>query len=487
MKKMLWMTLCVCLLAGAGAYWWVAKKTTQPELNAAKPLFYRNPMNPEVTSPVPQKDQMGMDYIPVYQTEAKAEGGLSISAEKVQKLGVQSEAVAYRTLDKTLRAAGRVEIDERGTFTIAPKFEGWIERLHVNATGQSVVKGQPLFEVYSPELTATLREYALAQQAALQHGDAGMQQLAQAGMARLKNWGISEAQIAQGANAGRNLTFYAPATGIVLEKKALQGMRFMPGEVLYQVADLSKVWVLCDVAEQDIAQLKPGSKVTVFIEAYPEQHFSGKLDFVYPTLNQVTRTVAVRVEINNPKGLLKPSMYARVELSAAEHAKVLTVPLSAVIDSGARQVALVQLQQGHFEARTLRTGQRSDSYVEILEGLQEGEQVVTRALFLLDSESNLKAALSGLAAAEQKPEQAKSVGHQVLGVLNALNPDGTVNITHEPVPDLDWPGMTMDFLRANPSLGSQIKSGTPISFEIVMQKPDTWVITRLEARNQGGH
>jgi Cu(I)/Ag(I) efflux system membrane fusion protein len=237
-----------------------------------KLLYYRNPMGLPDTSPVPKKDPMGMDYIAVYaggdESEPAAPGQIRISTEKVQKLGVRTEAARSRTLDRTVRAAGRVEPDERRVYAIAPKFEGYVERLLVNVTGQPVSKGQPLFEVYSPELVSAQREYAIAMQGVASLKDAGgtaqtgMQQLAESSLQRLRSWDISDEQIKALASSGeakRTLTFRSTASGIVTEKKAVQGMRFMPGEALYQVADLSSVWVIADVFEQDIGLIKSGS------------------------------------------------------------------------------------------------------------------------------------------------------------------------------------------------------------------------------------
>lgn len=424
----------VMLGVGAAGYWLGGQKTEdrgQKTENIAqkesvkKILFYRNPMGLQDTSPVPKRDAMGMDYVPVFEGGENAGDGKQIilGIEKVQKLGVKSEAATLRMLDKTIRAVGRIEIDERRTYTIAPKFEGWVERLYVNTGGQAVSKGQPLFDVYSPELISALREYALAAQGEASLKDAGedaktsMNQLAAASLARLKNWNIAEGQIREFANDKdkRSLTFYAPVSGIVLEKKAVQGMRFMPGEMLYQIADLSSVWVVAEVAEQDIGSVNAGSVAQVNIAAYPDKHFNGKVDFIYPTLNTTTRTVQVRVELANPKGLLKPAMFANVELAVSHGGKVLTVPASAVIDSGARQVVLVRLAEGRFEPRTVKLGSRSENYVEVLEGIAEGEQVVTSANFLIDAESNLKAALSGMAgggsAPPAAPSQSKHEGH----------------------------------------------------------------------------
>ena len=374
-----------------------------------KPLYYRNPMGLADTSPTPKKDPMGMDYIPVYEGEPPsspaAANQIVIDVEKVQKLGVRTEAARLRVLDKIVRASGRIEPDERRLYTIAPKFEGYVERLHVNATGQAVGKGQVLFEVYSPELVSAQREYAIAAHGVQALGLAGseaqngMRQLAESSLMRLRNWDISEAQLKTLTTSGqaqRTLSFRSPVAGIVTEKKALQGMRFMPGEALYQVADLSAVWAIADVFEQDIGLVKLGAKAKVSINAYPGASFDGAISYVYPTLKAETRTIPVRVELSNPGLRLKPGMFAQVELAVQDKGAVVTVPLSAVIDSGLRQIVLVQAMEGRFEPRPVKLGARSDNYVEILAGVADGETVVVAANFLIDAESNLKAAIGGL-------------------------------------------------------------------------------------------
>ncbi|MCX7192608.1 MAG: efflux RND transporter periplasmic adaptor subunit [Proteobacteria bacterium] len=469
----------------------------KPQTENRKLLYYRNPMGLPDTSPVPKKDSMGMDYVAVYQgDEAGEDGAVSISVAKVQKLGVKSEAAMLRSLNRTLHATGRIEVDERRTYAIAPKFEGWVERLYLNSTGQTVSKGQPLFDVYSPELVSAQREYAIAAQgeAKLANADeetkAGMKQLADASLARLKNWDITPGELRQltDGKSRRNLTYYAPVSGIVLEKKAVQGMRFMPGETLYQIADLSSVWVLADISEQDIALIKAGGKAKVNIAAFPDKTFEGKITFIYPTLNPATRTVQVRVEMANTDGQLRPAMFANVTLPVGNNARVLTVPTSAVIDSGTRQIVLVQRAEGRYTPRTVKLGHRNNDYVEVLDGIREGELVVTSALFLIDAESNLKAALAGLGTPASaspadvgrdlsrqvglKPDlPIKTVGHQANGVFNAINEDGSANITHEAIKTLGWPGMTMDFALANASLAAGVR-----------RKPDEWVITKLQAR-----
>jgi len=507
MRARLIATLLVGVSAAGAGYWFgshakvgagemAAVVTTTPPAPPGKQLlYYRNPMGLPDTSPTPKKDSMGMDYLPVYAAEDETGGNeIKISTAKVQKLGVRFEAASLRELSRAIRAAGRVEVDERRLFAVAPKFEGWIERLQVNITGQAVAKGQALFEVYSPELVSAQREYQVAAQGieklrnAAPEAQASIRQVAEASLARLRNWDISAEQIqtlAAGGEPRRTLTLRAPAAGVVMEKKAVQGMRFSAGETLYQIADVGAVWVLADVFERDIGAVNIGQQARVTIDAYPGKVFDGKVSYVYPTLNVQTRSIPVRVELANPAGMLHPAMYAQVELKVgaggtAQH--VLAVPLSAVIDSGTRQTVLVQKGEGRYEPREVKLGMRSDDYVEVTAGVQAGEQVVVAANFLIDSESNLKAALGGMQEAAQ-PAVGKLVSHQALGTLDSVDAQsGMAMITHAPVASLKWPAMTMEFMPANPALLANIKPGSAIAFEFVERKPGEWVITKLTQR-----
>ena len=500
-------------LGVAGGHWWAqrapagASNASPPAGAAATPAaasgdaaaparkirFYRNPMGLPDTSPTPKKDPMGMDYIPVYEGEdATADDGKSvkISVDRVQKLGVRSEPAALRVLERSVRALGRVEIDERRVVAVAPRFEGWVEKLHVNATGQPVAKGQPLFEAYAPELVSAQREYLIAVKGvealkdAGSDAQAGMSRLAESSLARLRNWDVPDADVKALVGSGeirRTLTFRSPAGGIVLEKKALQGMRFMPGEALYQIADLSAVWVIADVFEQDLGQVRIGSTAKLRLNAYPGKTFDGRITYIYPTLKPETRTVPVRIELANPGQQLKPAMFAEVELPVGARAKVVTVPNSAVIDSGTRRVVFVQLAEGRFEPREVKTGARSDTHVEILDGVKEGEPVVTAANFLIDAESNLKAAIGGFGSGTAAPAAAPAkVGHKARGSVVAIDAKaGTLSVRHDPVPSLKWPAMTMEFVPANPSLLAGLKPGSTFDFEFVERKPGEWVITSI--------
>jgi Cu(I)/Ag(I) efflux system membrane fusion protein len=381
---------------------------TAPPGGERKILYYRNPMGLPDTSPVPKKDSMGMDYIPVYAEDAGETGIVKINPERIQMLGVRTEAVTRRSIAHTVRAIGTVAADERRIGVVNPKFEGWIEKLLVNTTGQAVRRGEPLLEVYSPDLVLAQREYLVARAALadMAHADAmardNAKAIADAALSRLKNWDISADQLARLQRSGvatRTLALSAPIGGIVMEKTALQGLHFAAGDMLYRITDLSAVWLLADVFEQDLAQIRPGQSAKITVRAYPGRAFDGRVAFVYPTVNAQTRTAKVRIEVPNPDLLLKTDMYATVEIAApVDSATVLAVPDSAVLDTGTKQTVLVDRGEGRFEPRAVKLGARADGYAAVLEGVREGEKVVTGANFLIDAESNLRAALQGFTA-----------------------------------------------------------------------------------------
>ncbi len=360
-------------------------------------LYYRNPMGLPDTSPVPKKDNMGMDYIPVYQNEAaEPADGLKISTAKLQKLGVRSEPAALRGMAEAVRAVGIIATDERRISVIAPRFEGYVEALPVNETGRAVKRGEVLARVYSPAVALAEQEYALAR--------ASGSGLADDALGRLRNWGVPAGEIARlkaGGKPAHDLAITAPTDGVVLEKTALEGMRFGPGDPLYRIADLSSVWLYAEVFEQDLRRIRVGDAATASFAAMPGRSFGGKVAFVPPTLEAATRTARVRIELANPDGALRPSLYGSVEIAApVGQSAVLAVPDSAVLDTGARQTVLIDRGEGRFEPRAVKLGARADGYVEITEGLAEGEAVVTRANFLIDAESNLRAALQSFETPE---------------------------------------------------------------------------------------
>jgi Cu(I)/Ag(I) efflux system membrane fusion protein len=376
------------------------KSVAQSSCDPKHVLYYRNPMGLPDTSPVPKKDSMGMDYIAVTECEGEESGDtVKISLDRVQRSGVRFEKVDLRTVGRTIRAAAIVRLDERKQSVVTLRTEGYVEELHVNATGETVKAGQPLFRIYSPSLTQAQLEYALAAKAARTMHDANQMALVDSAVEKLRSLGFPAERIRQIQNDGavqRSIEWPAPASGTVLEKKVIEGQRVMPGDELYRIADLSTIWVIAEVAERDIGSIAVGTSGTVTFRAFSSQPIEGRVAFIYPEMKQETRTARVRIELPNPDGRLKPDMYADVVFRAgAEATPVIAVPDSSVIDSGTRQLVLVTRGEGRFEPRTIKTGRHGEGYVEVLDGIKEGEEVVTSATFLIDAESNLRAALKG--------------------------------------------------------------------------------------------
>lgn len=512
----------------ATGYWWghakpvtSAASSSKTVTSKGKILYYRNPMAPSDTSPVPKKDPMGMDYIPVYDGEepASVDSVVKISVEKIQKLGVRTEAVALRELIRTVSAVATVQADERRLYAVTPKFEGWIQRLYVDTTGQRVKKGDALMDVYSPELITAQQEYLIAIKGVQAVADgspdvrAEMRRLVESALQRLSNWDISKTELQRLQREGKvrqYVTFRSAADGVVLKKPSIEGMRFMPGEVLYQIADLSSVWILADVFEQDLGMVHQGQTATIRVDAYPDKVFNGEVTFIYPTVTPETRTAIVRIKLPNAQGLLKPAMYARVEF-ASFHSKdkALTVPDSAVLDSGTRRLVLVDLGEGRYEPRTVKLGMHADGYAEVLGGLKAGEAVVVKANFLIDAESNLKAALGGFGHGSHgsKPGEKEQImpgksaaasalaGHRGEGSIEAINlAHATVTLAHGPIASLKWPAMIMDFRVLDPASLRTLKPGQKIAFDIIEESAGEFVIVSIQpaeaspaARDHIGH
>jgi Cu(I)/Ag(I) efflux system membrane fusion protein len=493
-KRSLSLTLIAAALlaAVAGGYWAGSRQAPtgdQPSVAAEagkegsgerKILYYRNPMGLPDTSPEPKKDSMGMDYIAVYEgDEPDDSGAVKVSPARLQTLGVKTAIAEETLLDAAVRAVGRIEVNERAIAEVAPKFEGWIEKLYVNATGDPVKRGQPLFSVYSPELVSAQKELAIAQALKLDTPDAdpaardSALRLAEAARERLRNWGVATAD----GKVAQRLTFSSPVNGVVLEKKAVEGMRFAPGMSIFRIADLSTVWVIADIYEQDLARVKVGQQAEVALEAFPERTFQAKVTYLYPTLNAATRTTQVRLELANRDGLLRPGMFAHVDLALGGATPRLSVPTSAVIDSGDRQVVLLVMGEGKYKPQPVKLGLRGRDRVEIREGLNAGDQVVVAANFLIDAESNLKAAL----ATFTEPGAAAAKTYEATGSIEAIDLAGqSVSMNHEPIADLQWPAMTMDFGLAKPEMVSGILPGQPVKFVFEDRGNGEFVITRID-------
>ena len=375
--------------------------------SARKILFYRNPMGLPDTSPVPKKDSMGMDYIPVYEGEAQEQGGtIKLSVERIQRSGVRTEPARLLVLTQPVRAVGAVAIDERRLTVVSMRSEGYVEDLFVDTTGQTVRKGEHLFRVYSPDIQQALADLLVVSGRG-QSGPTLAQSSLNGTMRRLRNLGVPEERIQELRESGvnpRTIDWPSPASGTIISKRIINGQRISAGDELYRIADLSQVWVIADVAEGDLADVKPGTRAIVTFRAYMGEPVEGVVTFIYPEMRAETRTARVRIEVPNPDGRLKTDMYADVLFQVeGSRIPVTAVPASAIIDSGTRQVVLVAKGEGRFEPRSVKLGRRGEGQVEIVEGLMNGEEVVTSATFLIDAESNLQTALKAFT----QPEPAK--------------------------------------------------------------------------------
>ncbi len=336
-------------------------------------------------------------------------GTVQISPERQQLIGVKFGTAEMKSLDKVIRTVGRVDYDEKRIVTVSPKIGGWIEELFVDFTGRYVMKGEPLLTIYSPELVSTQEEYLIALRAKKDLSKSpfpevtgSAESLAESAKRRLKLWDITDDQIRILEETGqprKTLTLYSPFSGFVLEKAAYNGMNVMPGMALYKLADLSMVWLYADIYEYELPFIRLGQQASVQLSYTPEEIFTGKAVYIYPSLNPETRTAKVRFEIPNPRGKLKPEMYANVEIKVRLGQK-LVVPEEAIIDTGLRQMAIVDKGSGYFEPREVKVGAKADHYYEVISGLKAGERIVTSANFLIDSESKLKEAVGAMAGME---------------------------------------------------------------------------------------
>lgn len=390
----------------------VLKESPAPSRAGRKVAFYRSPMDPSLRSDKPMQDAMGMDFVPVYEDEiAGTSAGVPgravvvLPAERRQVLGVRSEEVKKVRLEHSIRTVGRVAADERRLHHIHTKYEGYVEHLFVDFTGKFVKKGEPLLSLYSPELVATQQEYLLAYRAQRQLEASGIPSVAKGGTdlleaarQRLLFWDIRPEDIERVQRTGevmRTLDLYSEISGYVVQKMAVHGMRVMPADTLFDIADLSHLWVLADVYESDLPSVRIGMQAELTVPYFPGRSWRGPVTYINPTVEEKTRTIKVRVEVENLSGDLKPDMFADVFLKS-DLGVGLFLPESAVINPGDRQLVFLDRGEGRFEPREVQLGPKVGDGFQVLRGVAEGDRVVTSANFLLDSESSLKAALTAM-------------------------------------------------------------------------------------------
>lgn len=411
------------LLTGAAAGYWLSmqqdgREQMQPVAGEERDavLFYRNPMNPAITSPVPARDEMGMDYIPVYagndRNEDAPRGTVSIDPRISQNMGVRTAMAERTTLTRNIRTVGRIDYDERRVTRLHPKVDGWVERLFVETTGAPVRQHDILLALYSPQLVASEEEYLLA----LQHAEIlqespfadireGAASLARSALRRLQLLDVPAHQLHELRTTGKvikNLHIHSPFDGIVTRIGAREGQRVTPETELYTIADLSRVWVYVDVYEDEMPWVQAGDAAEISVTGIPGRVFKGEVSFIYPYLDGKTRTNKVRLEFANEERLLKPEMFANVTLKTTKQINAVVIPSEAVVRSGSGTQVFVAKGDGTFEPRSVELGITTGNRSQIIAGVEAGETVVSSAQFLIDSESKLNEATAKMLDASKE-------------------------------------------------------------------------------------
>ena len=409
MNKSIIFTAVIMLGVGLGFGYWLSPASKQDSAEKAaterNPLFYRSSMDPSITSPVPAKDSMGMDYVPVYADSAvdtDKTGTVEIDPVVVQNIGVRTMVAKRASLSRTIRAVGRVDFDEERMARLHPKVEGWIEEIRVNKTGEAVKEGDVLLSIYSPQLVSTQQEYLLAlnnvvavEKSSFDDIRRGAQELVKSSRKRLRLLDVPEHQIREleeSREIKKSLHIHTPVSGTVIRIGSRQGQYVTPKTELYMVVDLSQVWVYADVYEYELPWVKVGDEVAMTLASVPGRTFKGSLAYIYPYAESKTRTTKVRLVFDNPELLLRPDMFSEVVIQSGTLQDAIVIPSEAVIRSGTRNQVFVVRGPGKFEPRVVKLGFESKGQVAVLEGVSVGDEVVTSAQFLVDSESKLREA-----------------------------------------------------------------------------------------------
>ena len=449
----------------AGGYWYaITIEQDSPQVahqvesksTEAKALFYRNPMNPGVTSPVPVKDEMGMDYIPVYADDPKKDkeivGTVSIDPVIEQNIGVRTVVAKIQILNQQVRAVGRVDYNEELLYRIHPKVEGWVEELYVKITGEEVKNDTILLSIYSPQLVASQQEYLLALNNFQVLGNSpikdirkGAEELLESSKKRLEFLDVPEHQLKELTEKNvvkKSLHIHSPYKGVVIDIGIREGDYVTPKTPIYSIADLSKVWVYADVYDFELPWIKKNDIAEMTLAAVPDRLFEGTVAYIYPYMEKKNRTVKVRLEFNNSDGLLRPDMFANVTIKAGNNIEAVVLPSEAIVRSGKRDQVFIRRGKGKFEPREVKIGITSAGMTQILEGVEPGEVVVTSSQFLIDSESKLREAtakmMEALSAGSDRQEQADGAEDMDMSDL------GMENLSDK---ELDMSDMTLENLK----------------------------------------
>ena len=490
--------------------------STNGEVSAAakkKPLYWVAPMTPGYKSDKPGKSPMGMDLIPFYGDEGggpdEGQGTIRISPDVVNNLGVRTALATYKPLHMQIDTVGYVAYDEDTLVHIHPRVEGWIEKLYVKAIGDPVEKGQPLYDIYSPELVNAQEELLLAL-------DRKNQRLITAAENRLFSLQIPKREIAQlrkTKKVKQSITFYAPQRGVVENLKVREGYFIKPGSTIMSIGDLAEVWVEAEVFERQAAQVKTGTPITMKLDYLPGKEYKVNVDYIYPTLNPKTRTMKVRIRVDNEKGEFKPDMFAQIIIHTTGDEKALLIPKEALVRTGSQDRVVLALGQGSYKSVEVKVGRFDNESVEILSGLAEGEKIVTSAQFLLDSESskssdfkrmNHEAAneMAGMDHSSMKDMDMKGMDMKAMDMpseVSSATVNGTVklvmaahrmvNIDREAIVDWDRPAANVDFLVSESVDMALFTEGSYVMFTFEVQDGDFVIVSAMEmtAPEQSGN
>ena len=451
-----------------------------------KVLYWHDPMVPGPRFDKPGKSPfMDMQLVPVYADEQN-EAGVKVSPGVQQNLGIRTATVTRASVASSFDAVGTVQFDERLTSAVQTRVNAYVEQLHVRAPMESVRRGQPLATLYAPDWLGPQNEYLALKRAGVS------EDLLAASRDRLRALSIPEALVRRSEQAGEaqaRFTVHAPVGGVVAELGLREGVAVNPGMTLFRIAGLERVWAVAEVPEVQALGLQRGQKVKAALQADASQAFGGELKEILPQVSANTRTVQARFEVANPGGRLTPGMLLRLQVAGPATSRLL-VPAEAVIRTGTRAVAIVRKDGGTFEPRELTLGADLGEQLEVVRGLEEGEQVVASGQFLVDSEARLKSVLGSMAAAAPASSPAASasapaaVVHVAEGKVESIEPDG-ITISHGPVPSLKWPAMTMGFGKPNAKAFADVKVGDSIRFEFRQADPQRYELVSVQKLGGG--
>ncbi|HLB43212.1 MAG TPA: efflux RND transporter periplasmic adaptor subunit [Gammaproteobacteria bacterium] len=478
-KRSIIIVIILALVAGIfiGRY---SERSSVPE---KKPMYWVDTMEPTIHYPGPGKSRMGMELVPVYpEGQEGDQSGVRISPVVINNLGVRTTSVIQGTLARRIEAVGYVEPNENKISHIHSYSDGWVRKMFVNTVGAPVKKDQVLLQLYSPMLINAQEEYLIAL-------DSRDKDLTDASIKKLQALHISPQQIQQLINTKKSsqlVDIVSPQDGVLTELNVREGMKITPETEMMSLVDLSSIWMIAQVFEDQSVWVKVGELAEARLSAFPNKIWKGEVEYVYPQVDPTTRTLKVRFRFNNPDEILKPNMYANISLFTKPKENILSIPLEALIRSSQGDRVIVSLGNGHFQVRPVTTGIESGDQVEILSGLHADERVVASGQFLIDSEANLKAGLERVETPSQPANQStKATWSNIIiegkGIIKALNVSGNaLTLQHEPIPVLSWPEMTMDFSVEKEINLSQFQLGDHVKFTLRKDKDNKYVITDMK-------